>query len=109
MKRQFSTVELRGLFHGAWRQRGAEQRHKTQRVEDVVQAVVEAGAFDDCDRDVDDKHDEEHAQAYPCCCRARFIIDKQQSTREQVDHGGEIGPDGMPPNPCGSERGFCDI
>lgn len=92
---------LRFARHGAGEQENGSAEH--QRVENVVEAIVEAGAVDDGDGHVDDEHDEEDGEADPCRDGARFFAEKQRNAGGEVNDGAEVSPNGVTENVVGSE------
>src|SRR5207247_7471532 len=56
------------------------------------------------DRHVDHQHHEEHGQAQPRRCRAGFLTNQQQDTRDHVNRGRQVRPKRIS---LSSPRAFC--
>src|SRR3974390_208313 len=93
LKYSSRPVRLGFAWHGARKQKNRAAKH--QRIRHVIKTIAEAGAFHYSDRHIDDQLHDEHGQANPRRRRAGFLANEQQGTRDRVNHGRQVRPNGV--------------
>lgn len=102
IKRLYLTRHLlRFTRHGTREHKNGAAKH--QRIRHVIEAL-EAGALYYRERHIDDQLNTEHSQARPRRCCASFLANKQQDTRDCVNRGCQVRPNGMAEDVGGSHQ-----
>src|SRR5215831_18380322 len=102
LKKALSASGLRFARHGASDQQNGTAKH--QSIPQIIKAIVDTGAFYDGDWYVDHQLYKEYGQADRSRSRTSFLAEEQQSARDHINHGRQVGPNSMPVDVPGSQR-----